>query len=196
MLVNIPNFKSIDAKLKKLCWDHLCKVDNYTREKWKFWRQKLISNFLFWSSFIWLQENCDKMISWKLNNHKVFNKYICSLMSIQKEFWLSRLLLCQRLPNRGETVSLLCGFWGDLLRTHPKRHEFFSSTHQSLRKDNNSSHHILSLEHGPKSSNLKDFGGLSVFILLRQQGLSHQGYGSGRRLRLLWLHFRQLRKAD
>ena len=63
ILVNISNFKSIDAKLKKLCWDQLRKVDNYTREKWKFWRQKMISNFLFRSSFIWLQESCDKMIS-------------------------------------------------------------------------------------------------------------------------------------
>ena len=85
----------------------------------------------------------------------MFNKYICSLMSIQKQFWLSRLLLRQRLPNGGETVSLLCGFGGDPLHTHPKRHEFFSSTHQSLRKDNNSDHRILSLERGPKSSNLK-----------------------------------------
>ena len=54
ILVNIPNFKSIDAKLKKLCWDQLRKVDNYTHEKWKFWRQKMISNFIFRSSFIWL----------------------------------------------------------------------------------------------------------------------------------------------
>ena len=91
----------------------------------------------------------------KLNNHKVFNKYICLLMSIQKKFWLSRLLLCQQLPNRRETVSLLCGSGGDPLHTHPKRHKFFSSTHQSLRKDNNSNHCILSLERGPKSRNLK-----------------------------------------
>ena len=40
-------------------------------------------------------------------------------MSIQKQFLLSRLLLCQRLPNGGQTVSLLCGFWGDPLHTHP-----------------------------------------------------------------------------
>ena len=69
----------------------------------------------------------------------------------------------QRLPNGEETVSLLCGFEGDPLHTHPKRHEFFSSPHQPLRKDNDSDHHILSLERGPKSSNLKglqssDFG--------------------------------------
>ena len=63
ILVNIPNFKSIDAKLKKLCWTQLRKADNYTREKWKFGRQKMISNFLFRSSLIWLQENCDTMIS-------------------------------------------------------------------------------------------------------------------------------------
>ena len=85
----------------------------------------------------------------------MFNKYICSLMSIQKQCWLSRLLSRQRLPNGGETVSLLCWFWGDPLHTHPKRHEFFSSTHQSLRKDNNSDHRILSLWPGPESSNLK-----------------------------------------
>ena len=41
------NFKSIDANLKNLCWDQLHKVDNYTHEKWKFWCQKMISNFLF-----------------------------------------------------------------------------------------------------------------------------------------------------
>ena len=76
-------------------------------------------------------------------------------MSIQKQFWLSCLLLRQWLPNRGETVSFLCGFEGDPLHTHPKRHKSFSSTHQLLRKDNNSDHRILSLEGGPKSSNLK-----------------------------------------
>ena len=76
-------------------------------------------------------------------------------MPIQKQFWLSRLLLRQRLPNRGESVTLLCGFWGDPLHTHPKRHEFFSPNHQSLRKNNNSDRRILSLEHGPKISNLK-----------------------------------------
>ena len=86
---------------------------------------------------------------------KTVNKYICSLISIQKQFWLSHLLLHQRLPNGGETVSLLCGFGRDPLHTHPKCHKFFSSTHQSLRKDNNSDHRILSLERGPKSSNLK-----------------------------------------
>ena len=103
-LVNILNSKSIYAKLKKLCWDQLRKVDNYTYEKWKFFAQEL-------------------------NNHKVFNKYICLLVSIQKPFWLSRLLLCQWLPNRGESVSLLCRFGGDPLHTHPKRHEFLFSTH-------------------------------------------------------------------
>ena len=123
---NILNFKSINAELKKLWWDQLRKVDNYTRKKWKFWHQKMISNFLFRSSFVWLQENCNTMISKKLNNHRVFNKYICLLMSIQKQFWLSRLLLRQRLPNGGETVSLLCGFGGDPLHTHPKRHKFSS----------------------------------------------------------------------
>ena len=56
ILVNVPNFKSIDAKLKRLYWDQLRKVDNYTHEKWKFWRQKMISNFLSRSSFIWLQK--------------------------------------------------------------------------------------------------------------------------------------------
>ena len=125
----------------------LLKVDNYRRKKWKFWRQKMISNFLFRSSFIWLQENC--------GNHKVFIKYICSLMSIEKQCWLNRLLLCQQLPNGGETVSLLCGFGGYPLHTHPKRHKFFSSTHQLLWKDNISYHHILSLDRGPKNSNLK-----------------------------------------
>ena len=98
----------------------------------------------------------------------MFNKYICSLMSIQKQFWLSRLLLHQRLTNGEETVSLLCRFGGDPLHTHPKRHEFFSSTHQSLRKDNNSDHRIFSLERGPKSSNLKGCNqatsGQSVFL--------------------------------
>ena len=79
---------------------------------------------------------------------KTVNKYICSLISIQKQFWLSHLLLHQRLPNRGETVSLHCGFGRDPLHTHPKRHEVFSSAHQSLRKDNNSDRRILSLERG------------------------------------------------
>ena len=85
----------------------------------------------------------------------MFNKYICSLMPIQKQCWLSCLLLCQQLPNGGETVSLFSGFGEDPLHTHPKRHKFFSSTHQTLWKDNNSNHCILSLECGPKSSNLK-----------------------------------------
>ena len=161
---NILNFKSINAELKKLWWDQLRKVDNYTRKKWKFWHQKMISNFLFRSSFVWLQENCNTMISKKLNNHRVFNKYICLLMSIQKQFWLSRLLLRQRLLNGGETVSLLCGFGGDPLHTYPKRHEFFSSTHQSLWKDNNSDNRILSLERVPESSNLK---GCNQALLLR-----------------------------
>ena len=76
-------------------------------------------------------------------------------MSVEKQFWLSHLLLHQWLPNGGETVSLLCRFGGDLLHTHPKRHKFFSSTHQSLQKDSNSNHHVLFLECGPKSSNLK-----------------------------------------
>ena len=76
----------------------------------------------------------------------MFSKHICSLMSIQKQFWLSHLLLRQRLPNGGETISLLWGFRGDPLHTHPKRQEFFSSTHQSLRKDNNRDHRILSLD--------------------------------------------------
>ena len=76
-------------------------------------------------------------------------------MSIKKQFWLSHHLLCQRLPNRGETVSLLYRFGGDPLHTHPKCHKFFSSTHQSLQKDSNSNHCVLSLEHRPKSSNLK-----------------------------------------
>ena len=54
----------------------------------------------------------------------------------------------------GETVSFLCGFGGYPLQTHPKRHELFSSTHQLLRKDNNSDYRILSLERGTKRSNL------------------------------------------
>ena len=53
-------------------------------------------------------------------------------MSIQEQFCLSHLLLCQRLPNGGETVSLFCGFGGDPWQTRPERHEFLSSTHQSL----------------------------------------------------------------
>ena len=61
----------------------------------------------------------------------------------------------QRRPNGEETASLLCGFEGDPLHTHPKRHELFSPPHQSLRKDNDSDHRILSLERGPKSSNPK-----------------------------------------
>ena len=77
----------------------------------------------------------------------MFNKYICPLTSIQKQFWLSRLLLCQQLPNGRETVSLPCGFGEDPLHTHPES--------QSLQKYNNSNHLILSLECGPKSSNLK-----------------------------------------
>ena len=72
-------------------------------------------------------------------------------MSIQKQFWLSQLLLRQPLPNGGETVSLLCGIGEDPLHIHPKRHKLFSGTHQSLRKNNNSDH----LERGLKSSNLK-----------------------------------------
>ena len=113
----------------------------------------------------------------KLNNHKVFNKYICLLMSIQKQLWLSRLLLCHQLPNRRETVSLPCGSGGDPLHTHPKRHKFFSSTHQSLRKESNSNHCILSLERGPKSCNLKGCNQVisvlnkSVLQLLLQEGL-------------------------
>ena len=55
----------------------------------------------------------------------------------------------------GESVSLLCEFGGNRLHTNSKRHEFFSSTHQALRKDNNNNHRILSLERSPKSSNLK-----------------------------------------
>ena len=76
-------------------------------------------------------------------------------MSIEKQFWLSHLLLCQQLPNGGETVLLICRFWGDLLHTHPKRPKFFFSTCQSLWKDSNSNHCILSLECSPKSINLK-----------------------------------------
>ena len=87
----------------------------------------------------------------------MLNKYICSLMSIQKQFWLSRLLLPHQLPKGKETVSLLCGFGWNPLHTHPKGHEFFSSTHQSLRKDNNRDNRILSHERGCKNSNLKGF---------------------------------------
>ena len=75
-------------------------------------------------------------------------------------------LLRQRLPNGEETVSLLCGFGGDPLHTHPKRHKYFSSTHQSLGKDNNSDHRILSLERGYKSSNLT---GCNQAILVTNQ---------------------------
>ena len=96
----------------------------------------------------------------------MFNEYICSLMSIQKKFWFSRLLLRQRLPNGGETVSLLCRSGGDPLHTHLKRHEFYCSIYQSLGKDNNSDHRILSLERSPKSNNLKgcNFGSQSVLL--------------------------------
>ena len=72
----------------------------------------------------------------------------------------------QRLPNGEETVSLICRFGGDPLHTYPKRHKFFYSTHQSLQKDNNSDHRILSLERGPKSSNLN---GCSQAILEANQ---------------------------
>ena len=80
------------------------------------------------------QKTVISMLSQKLNNHKVFNKYISSLVSIQRLFRLSHLLLRRQLPNGGETVSMLCGFGEDPLHTHPKRDEFFSSTHQSLQK--------------------------------------------------------------
>ena len=76
-------------------------------------------------------------------------------MSIQKQATLSDPLLCQRFPDWGKIVSLLCGFGADPLHSHPKCHEFFSSCHQSLRKDTNSDHCILSLERGLRSSNLK-----------------------------------------
>ena len=151
-------------------------------------------------------------------------------MSIRKQCWLSRLLLRQQLPNGGETVSFLWTFGGDLLNTHPKRHEFFSSAHQSLRKDNNSDFCLLSLDCGTKSSNLKgcnqaileanqcslqiwtstsapgsfeldwrnamehyltQMRNLCLDTLLQQQGLSHHGYASGRKLRSLWFHFYQ-----
>ena len=56
ILVNFSNFKSIDVKLNMLCWDQLRKFDNYTHKKWKFWREKMISNFLFRSSFILLKK--------------------------------------------------------------------------------------------------------------------------------------------
>ena len=102
----------------------------------------------------------------------MFHKYICSLMSIQKQSWLSCLLLRQQLPNGGETVSLFSGFGEDPLHTHPKRHKFFSSTHQTLWKDNNSNHCILSLERGPKSSNLK---GCNQAILEANQCSSQSG---------------------
>ena len=57
--------------------------------------------------------------------------------------------------NVFQTWEKLFHCFANLVCLIAKRHEFFSSTHQSLRKDNNSDDRILSVERGPKSSNLK-----------------------------------------
>ena len=129
----------------------------------------------------------------------MFNKYIYSLMSIQRNCFIA------------------LGIWERSV-AHP------SHTHSSFRKGNNSDHRKLSLEHGPKSSNLKGYnkaileanqcsqqiwtstsaarsfafdwrdatehylartGNLYSDILLQEQGLSHHGDASGRRFRSL-----------
>ena len=53
-------------------------------------------------------------------------------MSIQKTVLNEPPSLASTASKRGETVSLLFGFEEDPLHTHPKRYEFFTSTHQWL----------------------------------------------------------------